>query len=345
MRVGLIARSDDRGLGTLSWEFYRAMAPVRTLVIDMTTIARGFVQHPERYPDALVVPWDGGPLPEDQVRGWLHGLDVLYSCETFYDWRILDWAADAGVRTVLHAMPEFYRPISDPSLRIPDETWIPTPWRAEIVGIHSKVLRTVPIPVPDDRLIRPTPAGSPVRVVHIAGHRAAHDRNGTGAFQAAVRRASGPLSVRVECQDARLPALASRPGVAVVQHVGGRADRWAMYADADVLVMPRRYGGLCLPVLEAAASGLAVAMTDAPPQDSWPILRIPARRGGHFRTQGGALDLWDASPTGMTRLLSRLVATPDEVTAAKVRAFEWAHSLRWSVMRPIYEAALERACG
>src|SRR5690349_783963 len=110
------------------------MRPDRTLVIDMGPISRGFVQHPERYPAGLVVEWAGGDLPEDTVRDWIAGLDVVYSCETFYDWRVVDWCRESRVATVLHAMPEFYRPIAVADCPVPDETWLPTPWREVVVA-------------------------------------------------------------------------------------------------------------------------------------------------------------------------------------------------------------------
>jgi hypothetical protein len=34
-----------------------------------------------------------------------------------------------------------------------------------------------------------------------------------------------------------------------------RTDYWAVYDDVSLLLLPRRYGGLCLPMQEAAACG------------------------------------------------------------------------------------------
>jgi len=56
VKVGLIARADDRGLGIMCWEFHRAMRPHATLVVrEPGAEARGFQPHLDRYPDATVV--------------------------------------------------------------------------------------------------------------------------------------------------------------------------------------------------------------------------------------------------------------------------------------------------
>jgi hypothetical protein len=39
------------------------------------------------------------------------------------------------------------------------------------------------------------------------------------------------------------------------------------YKDGDVLVIPRKYGGLCLPMQEALAHGIPVIMPDIEPND------------------------------------------------------------------------------
>ena len=38
MKLGLIARADNTGLGMQTWEFYRAMKPEKTLVVDISAM-------------------------------------------------------------------------------------------------------------------------------------------------------------------------------------------------------------------------------------------------------------------------------------------------------------------
>ena len=48
---------------------------------------------------------------------------------------------------------------------------------------------------------------------------------------------------------------------------GNKLDQNELYSDFDVMIMPRRYGGLCLPMNEALCSGLPVIMTDISPNN------------------------------------------------------------------------------
>ena len=59
MRLGLIARCDQSGLGVQTHEFYRHMQPDKTLVIDVGHLYNKTTHcnkrsYPDRYPDATV---------------------------------------------------------------------------------------------------------------------------------------------------------------------------------------------------------------------------------------------------------------------------------------------------
>lgn len=336
----MLARGEDRGLGIQTWEFYRHVRPERTLLVDMGQLARGFPSHPDRYPDATVVPFDGGQLPEPKVREWLDGLDVVFTAETFYDWHLVDWARDAGVATVCQLNPEFYRHATE-QLSHPSAWWAPTPWRLDTLPERT---RLVPVPVATDRFAasRPNPT-TRLRVLHVAGHRAAGDRNGTTQLAQALRLVREPMTVRMLTQDPRLPALRTPPWVDLGIEAGGRGDYWDLYDDADVLVLPRRYGGLCLPVQEAMAAGLAVVMPDVSPNDWWPTIRVPATSRGELNTPTGPVPLYAASPPRLAAKLDHLATSPSAVRVAQSKARTWAARNSWTQLLPRYIAELERA--
>ncbi len=338
MQVGLIARADDRGLGHMTWEFHRHLAPARTLVVrEPGAEARGFHPHLDRYPDATVVRFDGGLLPEAEVRDWLQGLDVLYSAETFYDWHLVDWAELAGVATVLHVMPEFHHHHVPPTTAV----WAPTPWRLQHLPAYT---RLVPVPVATDRFPMAAPArAEQLRVLHTAGHRAAADRNGTTQLLQALRRTRQPMAVRLTTQDAALPRGALPRTIALQAEVGGRAGYWELYADADVLVLPRRYGGLCLPVQEAMAAGLAVVLPDTSPNDWWPALLTPGRDRGNITTAAGHLPLFAADPQQLGAQLDQLATEPDLLATLQHASLAWAQAHSWAELAELYRAELARA--
>lgn len=343
MNVGLVARADDRGIGTMTWEFYKAMRPARTLVVrEPGAERRGFAPNLDRYVGD-VVRFDPilGKLPEQQVRDFLDGLDVVYLVETPYDFRFFEWARDAGCSTVLHAMPEFWRwSTGEPR---PDVWWLPTSWRAELLPIDCRVVE-VPVPIAPHR--PPSHAtASPVKFVHVAGHRAVGDRNGTLLLFQAMRNMRERCTVRMFTQDARLPTVRTHPNIDLQCNVGGLADRWSLFDDADVLVLPRRYGGLCLPVLEAMACGVGLVMSDVEPQSStWPILAVPARRGRSVEMPCGTIKLLDADPIRLGRMLDGLAADPAIVDDLRRQACEFAAERSWAMLRPMYVDELARAC-
>lgn len=344
MKVGLVARAEDRGLGIMCWEAYRHLQPDRTLVVDMGVLAGGFAPHLDRYPDALVVPFIDGVLPEPEVRDWIKGLDVVLTCETAYDWRLGKWCTDAGARLVCHAMPEFFRP---ELVGLPITWWNPTSWRQAHMPPDT---RHVPVPVALDRWpprdVSREPG--PLRVLHVAGHKAMADRNGTVLLAVAMQACRQPMEVTLVTQDEHLPARQGRlhPGVTMRTTTGGVANYWDLYAGHDVLAMPRRYGGLCLPVQEAMAAGLAVAMSDASPQrDDWPVVTFKTRQGRLVNTPCGGLPLANTDPTAMARVLDRLAADPAEVALQQLRSTGWAHANSWEALLPLYRDELARACG
>jgi glycosyltransferase involved in cell wall biosynthesis len=342
VKIGLVARAEDRGLGIQSWEFARAMQPERVLLVDMGELARGFPSHHDRYPGSTVVHYHAGQLPEGQVREWLEGLDVVFSAETFYDWRLCRWADEAGVATVCQLNPEFLRPVAELPSR-PTRWWAPTSWRLDALPGGTEV---IPVPVADDRFSFRVPerAGN-LRVIHVVGHRAAADRNGTAIVLQAVNRVRGPLELVLSTQDARIPQGRNHRGVTITSRVGGLRDYWRLYEGFDVLVLPRRYGGLCLPVQEAMASGLAVVMSDTEPQRStWPARTVRTHLTSAIQTPAGRLPLANVDPRSLARDLDHLANNPADLLEAQQRSVEWAHRHRWSVLRPLYERRLADAC-
>lgn len=330
----MLARGEDRGIGIQTWEWWRHVQPASTLLVDLGDLARNFARHPDRFPGATHAALRGdGTFDEAVVRAWLEPLDVLYTVETFYDWRIVDWACREGVRTVVHCNPEFYRHGRDVLLPEPDAWWLPTTWRAGLVDHGARVVE-VPVPLdrwPTPEYEQPRDPEEPLRILHVVGHRAMGDRNGTRALLQALRLVKSHVRVTLATQDARLPSARFRHNIEVVQAMGGVDDYWTMYAGHDVLVMPRRYGGLCLPVLEASGAGLAVVMTDVSPQrDDWPhVIGVPVIARPIIETPAGRIPTWDAHPMSLAETIDTLAQNPDVLRDAQRAARRWAERQAW----------------
>jgi glycosyltransferase involved in cell wall biosynthesis len=337
-RVGIIVRANERGLGTqtrAAWQNYPFDATL--LVLDGNRRAQ---EHPEWYPDAFKVRYD--PVIHEfedwnQVSAFLDEVDVVFSVETLYDWTLASVGRGIDVKTVVQGNPELYGHNEDPKRHHPDRWTWPTTWLTDKLPPGP----VVPVPVPTDCWAEAASPDEPLTVVHVGGFRANEDRNGTKLFIESLPflNGSNPVRVRIYSQDGTLPSLPRvPPNVDVELYENGVLDRWAMYEGAHVLVMPRKYGGLCLPVQEAMTAGLAVLMTDCPPNpQTWPIKGIPAGRGRLVRTPGGNIMTAVANSRLIGHALLRLEAQREGLEALMAGSRKWAEEHTWEKLKPMYD--------
>ncbi len=338
MRFGLVARADDRGLGHISWEVQRHLHPDRTLVIDMGQLARGFLQHWDRYPDGVRVPFDGVTLPEGPVREWLAGLDVVYLAETAYDWRLITWAEEAGCATVVHTMPEFFRHHPGSGLPTPTVWWAASPWRLEHLPPHT----LVPVPIALDRWPQPPAEREPgmLRVLHTVGHRAMADRNGTNTVRQAIRMVRRPMAFTFTAQDGRMPTVRAPMRGTVVHRHTAQLDYWEPYLEQDLLVLPRRYGGCSLVVQEAMGAGLGLVLPSSDPHGWYPALPVTGRPHGEIECAAGRVPTWQTDPRALAKALDQLVDEPGMVAELQWLAHQRAARQSWDTLLPEWQAQL-----
>lgn len=335
MKVGVVVRGDRGGLGAQTSEVYRHLQPERTLLIDLGAPGRGPTDH-DRFPGALVHQGPGHLVPDDTMHEFCDGLDAIWSAETFYAERFCDIARQHGARTILHANPELWKH----EFAEPDVVWAATPWELQRLPATTRV---VPHPVATDRL--------PFRLrtsaetfVHVAAP-AFQDRNGTRLTLSAARRVKRTCKLIVRGLDR---AERRHGHVTIVGSSNTQADYWSAWpADGDVLVLPRRYAGLSLPMQEAAALGMPVVSLDLEPQRSWlpaeclvPALPRPRR----VQMVGGIFPVHDASVSAVAEVWQRLVDEPALVEKASRLMGEWAAANSWEALLPVWRREMERAC-
>lgn len=327
-------------------EFARHMHPARTMLLDAGPSE--FDADPSQFPgDAIHVTVGADHrFPEDKVRGWLQGLDVVFAAESFTDWRIIGWAKDAGVATVCQLNAEFYRHGSvEPNLPHPTQWWAPTQWRLEHLAPGTVV---VPVPVATDRFekLETRNSNDRLRVLHVAGRRAVYDRNGTEIVSLACQYVQEAVDVVITSQDASPPSDVRLRGLGMRAQIraGNVANYWDLYSGFDVLVMPRRYGGLCLPAQEAMAAGLAVVMTGCSPNDGWPIMPLPVTDWSRARMPGGEVDLAAVAPRKVGEALDCLAVDRLKLAMLKDGSRTWAVEHSWEALAPLYRRQLEDAC-
>ncbi len=106
---------------------------------------------------------------------------------------------------------------------------------------------------------------------------------------------------------------------------------WETYPDdIDLLVLPRRYGGLSLPVQECAALGVPALMlqTDPYAQEAF-VHAIPSTGSSPGNMKGGQVPVHTADPRALAAAIDILVAHPEQHQAASLEAGAWAETHSW----------------
>jgi hypothetical protein len=344
VKLGVVVRAEHRGLGIQTRAVADALSADRVLWVEPRPAS--WSQHPDLFAHHQVThtAWRRGWLDEQTVRRWLEGLDVVYTAETGYDPRLPDWCDAAGCGLVRHANPE---QLGADEVEAAGSTvwWAATPWRLDRLPAGTRV---VPMPVDPpagfDPSLRNRDPGRPINFVHSMGHHAEGDRAGTEVVAAAVRGLVHPCRVDVFCQDRRMSAVfKAPPGVDLRVRTRGVADRWDQFRGGDVLLLPRRYGGLSLPTLEGLAAGLVAVMPDCSPNQVWPGPKIRVDGWRRVRMRCGKVDVCDPSAAHLAEVMNGLCARPERVVERKAESRAWAEANTWDALRPLWLAELRRA--
>lgn len=359
MRLGLIARDDNSGLGMQTWEFYKHMKPAKTLVMDISDLNHN-KRYPERYPDATVV---HGILRAPDIDAFLQDLDVIFVAEAPYNYHLYARAKELGVKVAVQYNYEFFDWFVHPEYPKPDMLIAPSRWHYADVEkwCQENGVQHIYLHCPVSREALPPREIKQARTfLHVAGRTAAHDRNGTktvikasafletdarilvhfqgdqglahqtttttAEYEAMARNAANPLKLTIETKEYE-------------NYVD-------VYDQGDVLLLPRRYGGNCLPLNEALSVGMPAIMTDISPNNNflpgnW---LLPARKIGEF-TPRTTIDIYDTTPVALARKIDEFYRLSEhDMQIENIRAGQLARSISWNTMRPQYEEILERLC-
>lgn len=346
-RLGIIGRVDNRGIGYQTESYWNGLGRPRVLAV---TIDDGWPCDEGRFgydnilyaTSNLSVKLGERVLDEKVCRQFLDGLDVVLAVETTYDWEFCNWAREMGVKTVIVGNPEMFahgKSVTLPGGRAeyhfphPDVWAWPTTWMRDQLPEGP----LLPVPCEDRPDVGASLDTQELRILHVAGRTAIGDRNGTWEFIESLRSMQEHVYVTIVTQERRLPnQLRNRGNVEVDVVLGGVHDRWEMYENHHALVLPRKYGGLCLPALEAMACGLTVVMSDQSPNETWPGARIKSRLGRNVYTPAGRVPTRECHPMDIAKVVDQLARDRDTLGDEMKIAKEWAESHNWKTLAPLY---------
>jgi hypothetical protein len=325
MRIGLIARSDNSGLGNQTRELAYMLNPSKVLLIDSYSFNRN-KQNPQWYKDYNVTT-NSGFVSNRVATEFLKDLDVVISCEIFYNKNFPVLAKQNGVKSVLQYNYEFLDNLQNPELPLPDVLLSPSKWGIEdVLEKFGNSCRVVHLPPPTDHKMfenaRKLNLKSTRKLLHIAGKVAIKDRNGTDTVIEMMRHSKEDFTLEIRSQGEMNYSIDDNRIKIITDNVENQED---LYSGYDAMVMPRRYAGLCLPMNESLLCGLPVFMTDISPNNQvlpsdW---LVASHKIGELMTRT-MLDVYSADPIELAAKIDAYMS--GDQTEAKKKAFDIGYS-------------------
>lgn len=276
---------------------------------------------------------------ERKVRRFLKGLDVVWGAETLYSNLVTDLALEMGVKTCVQGNFEFMGYLADPRIPRPDLFLSPSTWHLE-----EWPANTLYLPFPVDRKRLPFRKRNEARTfLHIAGHRAMRDRNGTRLVLAAARYVRTEVEIVIRTQSQVGTAVPHPKSLARIRvEKANVKDYWSLYDEGDVLLAPRRYGGQSLPMNEALSKGMPVISLDAEPQKRFlpPECLVPAKVHT-MKVQPGIVEWYDGHPRDLASYIDEFAAFPGLVQQMSTAADKHAETISWDALKPVYLQVFE----
>lgn len=337
MKLGLLARADNGGLGAQTWELYKNLNPYKTLVVDISGL-NGYRQFYDRYPDAWQI--SIGFPTNRQIDDFLDGLDAVITVETPYNYYLFERARQLGVKTALQYNYEFLDYLQHPEWAKPDILVAPSPWHANEVAALAKQWGCdwVYLPAPVNRQLFPFKRRKQLKTfLHIAGHKTYEDRNGTEIVYQAIPLVKSDVQFVIRSQD---PVRQFDGDYRVKVVNGDQINYWEVQRDEDCLILPRRYGGLSLQLSEALSAGMPAIMTDIEPQNGFlpADWLVPAHYQKQIMTRTG-IDIYACNPSDLAAKIDQMAAADEaQVVAWSEFAGGLGASISWERLKPEWEA-------
>jgi len=337
IKIGLIARADKTGLGVQSWELYRHISFDKVLIVDLEELN----SYPSDYSLYLTKNCEicKGIPTDDQINRFLSDLKAVFTIETPYNYYLYQEAKKRGIKTILQANYEFFDYLSDENLPPPDIVAVPTFWHFNKMKEVCKKIKSqliyLPVPIAVERF-KFKKRNKIEKILHIAGTQAINDRNGTNLLLESLKDIKIPVIIKT----IKPLTKVINSNKVIIDDVPKKY-YWENYSEGDLFVLPRRYGGLCLPLNEALASGMVPLMLDISPVNR--ILPkeclVPAYKMFKFRVRD-EITCYSADPKLISYYVKNLIEFDLSVINSWIKNYLFENS--WQKLKPLY---LKILCG
>lgn len=343
MKLGIVCFANDGGLGAQTRRLAYMLKPFRVMVINSTRFSPNKAQHLDWYEQFSGYTVDGFPR-DREVRKFLQGLTHVLVCENPLNFSMFSQAKQMGIKSYCQSNYEFCDNLDKPYLPIPDMFLMPSYWKIEEMKERFGDDKVIHLPPPLDlneftgvREMNFNRKGQRLRLLHIVGTLAAHDRNGTLDLLRSLKFTDLDFELVIKSQHT-VPVEYMVSDHRVRYKIGNERENAGLYGDFDAVILPRRYGGLSLVCNEALGSGLPVIMTNISPNNQllpkeWVVDSV-------YKTNFMArvpIEVYAVDPRKLAEKIDWLVK--QDLNRMKAEAFDLAYSnFSVTALRDKYEA-------
>lgn len=310
-KLGILARMDDSGLGNQTKRLVEFLNPEKVLVIDSSSFGKNKVQHRDWYKNYNAYSVKGFPTNRD-VEIFGKDLTHFFCCENPHNFHFYLYGKRRGFKTYCQTNYEFCDNLAA-LVPLPDKFLMPSHWHVDTMShrFGNDRVELLPPPIKMSDFNSEINKSRHYRFLHIVGTLASHDRNGTLDLLNSLKFVPYDFRLVIRSQH-QLPSEYILKDERVVYEIGTIPNTADMYLNFDALILPRRYGGLCLPCNEALASGLPVIMTDISPNNQ--LLKkgwlVPASKTHSFMARV-PIDVYSVHDLDLADMVSHFLTMSD----------------------------------
>lgn len=253
----------------------------------------------------------------------LEKCDTIFFIETPFKWEYVLKAREKGIKTVIFIMYECTRLNYYPDVLVGGSLM-----EKELYpDLNVKVIN---VPVP--KALKWRKRTKAQVFVHNAGHGGLGGRNGTMNLIKAIPMVKSPAKFIIRAQfPIKLPYDDPRVEIRI-----GDLPYETLFAEGDVFIYPDKFGGSCLPLQEAHASGMLVMASDRHPTNTWlpkePLIPI---QGYKKETIIQPFDSAIISPEDIARKIDEWYNK--DIEKYSLIGKNWGEANSWEVLKKEYE--------
>lgn len=260
MKIGLVARADNSGLGILSEAFYKHLPIAKVMVVANNV----YEIHPERFPGALICKIGTPDLEE--IGEFLKDIDLVLTFETPYNWNLFSEARKRGIKTILIPNYEWLPPTIPV---VPDLFICPSKLDYDEIVNNSAFGNkdnAIYLPIPIDRERTPFKLRKKAETfLFNNGHGGYMDRNSSKELFEAISLIKKDIKFKIHSQVYFSDVINDSR----VEVIYGDIPYEELYSEGDIFLFPHKFDGLSLPIQEALSAGLPIISTDIYPHNAY----------------------------------------------------------------------------